>query len=124
MLLDRAVKKAKGDEAEKIGMSIKMPVTLKEDLVSLANGNNISTNALICNILDLAINSNEFVEGSIVSDNLRDELSRLKSKKSECVSYYENGIFQDTVDIADFKESLLDEIKSVDKTIKVLSEVV
>jgi len=118
MLLNKAIQIAKGDEAEKVGMSLKMAVTLKEDLQALANGNNVSLNALICSILDVAINSDEIIENSISNKGLISDLLELEERKAE-ISHFieENGGLDMEIK---HEASIAYELKGIDKTIETL----
>lgn len=53
-MLENAIKKAKGNEEQKIGVSLKMTKSFKEKLQATADTNDISLNALIISILETA----------------------------------------------------------------------
>jgi len=78
-MLKDAIKKAKGSE-DKIGVSLKMPLSLKEKLQKTSDENNISLNALIVSILEMAYDE--------VPSSLLYRIEELGSK----VKYYEDLI--------------------------------
>ena len=51
-MLENAIKKAKGDEEQKIGVSLKMPKSFKEKLQATADKNGVSLNSLIIAMLE------------------------------------------------------------------------
>jgi hypothetical protein len=117
-MLKEAIKIAKGDDVEKVGMSVNMPITLKEQLVALAQINEVSTNALICSILQLALDDNGVRKNSILGEPLVRELERLELKRQEILSYVDdnNGLDEKI----DFERGLINELKSLEETIKTL----
>ena len=116
-MLEEAIRIAKGEDVEKIGMSVKMPVALKEKLVGLADRNDVSTNALICSILELTLKRGVEV-GSIYGDSLSDELVRLEERRIEIMSYIDdNGGLDDSVPL---EEAVHNELKTIENTIQTL----
>ena len=59
-MLKQAIQLAKGDDADRVGISLKISVTLKGKLAKVAKENRISSNALICSILYLSLNDDMF----------------------------------------------------------------
>lgn len=120
-MLNEAIKMAKGSDEEKAMTSVSMPKSLKEDLVSLANGNNVSTNALIVSILTLSINSNDVVSTSIGGKSLVEELERLEKKRAQIGRFIEDNHGLDPS--VESEAIILDELKSVVMTIETLKGV-
>ena len=76
MLINNAIKKAKAQEAEKVAISLKVSVEIKEKLQKLADQNNVSLNALCSSILESALNGELDELGTI---QLLEELAKAKS---------------------------------------------
>ena len=122
MSLNQAIKIAKGDDEEKVGMSVKMPVSLKEELVALANGNNVSTNALIVALLSVGISGDEVVEGSLSYESLVNELLRLEQFKEDILAHIDdNGGLDDSIPS---ERELHLRLKSLETTIDVLKGII
>ena len=58
-MLKNAIKKAKGDEEQKIGVSLKMPKSFKEKLQETADNNDVSLNSLIIAMLHTVYEADE-----------------------------------------------------------------
>jgi len=117
-MLDKAIKIAKGEDVEKVGMSVSMPVTLKEQLVTLANVNNVSTNSLICSILKLVLDG-EIETLSRFSSTLVPELERLELRKETLKRHIdEMGGVDEKIEN---EAIMLDELKSIENTISALT---
>ncbi len=89
-MLNEAIKLAKGNEEEKAMQSISMPKSLKEDLVGLANGNNVSTNSLIVSILTLAVNDSSVVNESITGKAIFSEIKDLNVRKANIMQHFDD----------------------------------
>lgn len=74
MDLNKAIKMAKGEEEEKVSVSLKLPTTLKTQLQEVADTNSVSVNALVNSIIDLAINGNN---DEVIDKSLYKELTSL-----------------------------------------------
>jgi hypothetical protein len=121
-MLNEAIKMAKGEDEEKIGFSIKLPKSLKEDLVALANGNDVSTNALIVSILDIAVNSKEIVSSSITGKAIVSEIKHLNFRKQQILDMIEeNGGL--SPDIGD-EVRIRHELDSLNSTLDILKGLV
>lgn len=85
-MLTEAIKKAKGDEEKKVGVSLKMPESFRNKLQNVADKNNVSLNALIIAMLETVFESQEDKK-----DNLTryEELSKIVK---ECNELLENGV--------------------------------
>lgn len=120
-MLKQAIQIAKGDDVEKVGMSLKIPVTLKEQLVNLADRNDVSTNALICSILQLTLNDDGITIGSISGGSLVPELERLEERKAKILRHIKSIGGLDTSD--ENEASIADELESIEETITTLKGV-
>ena len=58
-MLTQAIKKAKGDEEKKIGVSLKMPESFKNELQNIPDENSVSLNALIIAMLQTVCEAKE-----------------------------------------------------------------
>jgi hypothetical protein len=94
MVLDKAIKKAKGNEEEKIGISLKVSISLKEQLMAVASDNKVSVNALVSSILDEALNYEDSTNSNSDSNKeLYKELDKhLNFMKNVYLSPEEGGI--------------------------------
>jgi len=114
-MLEKAIRIAKGDDVKKVGMSIKMPVTLKEELTGLAESNNVSTNSLICSLLQLSLD--ETMSGVV----LLQELERVEKRKESLLSFIDEN--QGLDDSNPLEKSLHNELKSINSMIATLKGV-
>ena len=55
MLLDKAVRMAKGDDVEKVGISLKLLPDLKDELQRVSKERGVTMNALITSIIELVL---------------------------------------------------------------------
>jgi len=120
-MLNQAIKMAKGSDEEKAMQSVSMPKSLKESLVELANGNNVSTNALIVSILSLALQSDSISSSSINGGSLVKELQRLEKRKSEIGRFIQDNSGLDMEDR--YEASLYDELNSISSSIETIKGV-
>ncbi|WP_294954022.1 hypothetical protein [Sulfurovum sp.] len=93
MLINNAIKKAQAQEAEKVAISLKVSVEIKEKLQKLADQNNVSLNALCSSILESALNGELDELGTM---QLLEELSKAKDSLDSIKEAIHKGV--DTVE--------------------------
>lgn len=86
MILEEAIKRAKGDEEEKVGISLKIYTSLKDRLTSVAKANSVSVNSLISSILEEALKPGKKVDKEIYL-----ELNELEQKLSKFLLHEDQG---------------------------------
>ncbi len=121
-MLNEAIKMAKGSDEEKAMTSVSMPKSLKDDLVGIANGNNVSTNALIVSLLTIAVNSGNITENSIHGKDLISELQRLEERRIYLTRIIDEigGVFDTD---SENEKKILDDLQSAESTIATLKGV-
>ena len=91
MLLEKAKKNAKSEEEEKIGLSLKVPKSLKEKIEKEAKDAGVSVNALLTNVLELAFNESVIKEELSEKDKLKLRLLHLEIEISKFTADYDEG---------------------------------
>ena len=102
MSIDKIIRIAKGTEEEKIGMSIKIPMLLKNQLQKISKENSVSVNAIIQAMIEDSLNGNEKnlnnleVVNKIESlQNKKSELERVHNEIGEDFLELTNGVVMD-----------------------------
>ncbi len=93
-MLGNAIKRAKGGDEQKIGVSLKMTKSFKEKLQTTADTNDISLNALIISILETAYDDN--------SESLLEQMKKLGTQIKNYDELMEKGVTQDELGYCPF----------------------
>lgn len=121
MDLNKVIKMAKGDEEEKVGISLKLPISLKTQLQEVADKNHVSVNAFVNSLIDYAINNDTpsekdlYLELNDLEKNLSSSLlSEDEGGELFCGLYCNPGVIDYD---RDSLESLIYRVRSLRKSV-------
>ncbi len=114
MILEKAIKMAKGEEIEKVQIALKVVPELKELVNKTAKENGVTTNALITSLLELALN------GKYDSDLERvTKIENLELEEQHLIDLKESG--HDILELNNGSVLVIDEkLKSVQGKLSIL----
>lgn len=79
-MLNRAIELAKGNEEVKVGLSVQVPKSLKEDFETICKENGVSMSSMLLSLIQVAVAEVQEKENLIFEVNK--ELNRLISEKN------------------------------------------
>lgn len=101
-MLKKAIELAKGNEEPKIGLSVQVPKSLKDDFESICKFNNVSMSSMLLSLIQVVVNEKK--ENEAIIKNIVYEINQLQ---------LEQGILKRTYD-----EYGIEELPMEDGTIK------
>ena len=120
-MLSKAIKLAKGTEEPKIGLSVQVPKSLKDEFENICKDNNVSMSSMLLSLIQVAIEeSKENNEPNTVLD-ISNTLLELKRKRTELIEEIDiTG--EEVVNTSNGRRYLGEEIKSLSLHIKDLEQ--
>ena len=118
-MLNRAIELAKGNEEIKVGLSVQVPKSLKEDFETICKQNSVSMSSMLLSLIQVAVAEVEEKENLIFEVNK--ELNRLISEKNMLLkiqSQNSDDIYEQKDGSVVFITQELDDLSSKIKTLE------
>lgn len=61
-MLNKAIQLAKGNEEPKVGLSVQVPKSLKDDFENICKENNVSMSSMLLSLIQVVVNENKTVK--------------------------------------------------------------
>lgn len=81
-MLEKAIKLAKGTEEPKIGLSVQVPKSLKDEFENICKENNVSMSSMLLSLIHVAVDESKSNNKSI--SEIQSELSKLYQARTSC----------------------------------------
>ncbi|MDD3855393.1 hypothetical protein [Sulfurimonas sp.] len=88
-MLSKAIKLAKGTEEPKIGLSVQVPKSLKDDFENICKENNVSMSSMLLSLIQVAVD--EIKEKENLIDEMEKTLAQLENKRQMLKKVYANS---------------------------------
>ncbi|MDQ1244006.1 MAG: hypothetical protein QG559_1050 [Campylobacterota bacterium] len=86
-MLKRAIELAKGNEEPKIGLSVQVPKSLKDDFESICKFNNVSMSSMLLSLIQVVVDDNKKRETII--KNIEYDIAQLEREKAILKNVYD-----------------------------------
>lgn len=88
-MLSKAIKLAKGTEEPKIGLSVQVPKSLKDDFENICKENNVSMSSMLLSLIQVAVD--EIKEKENLIFEMEKTLAQLENKRQMLKKVYANS---------------------------------
>lgn len=88
-MLNKAIKLAKGTEEPKIGLSVQVPKSLKDDFENICKENNVSMSSMLLSLIQVAVD--EIKEKENLIAEMEKTLAQLENKRQMLKKVYANS---------------------------------
>lgn len=105
-MLKKAIDLAKGNEEPKVGLSVQVPKSLKDDFENICKDNNVSMSSMLLSLIQVAVD--EIKEKEAIINNVENELF---------LATLDRDVLQKT-----YNDSGLEELKMEDGSIKYIKK--
>lgn len=117
-MLNKAIKLAKGSEEPKVGLSVQVPKSLKDEFESICKENNVSMSSMLLSLIHVAVEESKYSEPNVMEMNK--ELNELKKTRRSLEETIDKTGETELEDVNGVMHYLDRDLKSVKLQIKTL----
>lgn len=119
-MLRKAIELAKGNEEPKVGLSVQVPKSLKDEFENICKENNVSMSSMLLSLIQVAVDESKHSEPNVMKMN--EELNKLKRTRrsiEETIDKTGETELEDTNGVIHYLDRDLKSVKLQIKTLEV-----
>lgn len=119
-MLSKAIKLAKGSEEPKVGLSVQVPKSLKDEFESICKENSVSMSSMLLSLIQVAVEESKYSEPNVMEMNKElNKLKRTRRSLEETIDKTGDTEIEDVNGVIHYLDRDLKSVKLQIKTLEV-----